>query len=73
MSFRVTPKPEYHVGRSWWPHHSVEDACPCPKAACGLVVLSQAREDCPEHGFHKGKSLREIHPAHLCPALTEEP
>lgn len=57
---------EYHVGRSWWPSHHLEDGCPCPKAECGLVVMSGALPDCPEHAWFAGKSLREVHKAEDC-------
>lgn len=63
----------FHIGRSW-SGHPLEDACPCPKAPCGLVDMDQTEEACLEHPAERGKSIRQSHPASECPAAapTEE-
>ncbi|UTQ77843.1 hypothetical protein [Mycolicibacterium phage Kashi_SSH1] len=53
-----------HIGRSWV-NHPVEDACPCPKAPCGLVIANQAV--CDEHRLDGGKTMRQGHSADQCP------
>lgn len=57
----------WHTGRSW-KDHPIEDACPCKQEACGLVDLDSASPECTEHGLSSPKSMRQSHPAHLCPA-----
>lgn len=51
---------ETHIGRSWHGHR-LEDECPCPKAACGLVIADFVRLDCPEHAWTATKTIRQIH------------
>lgn len=60
------PLPDHHIGRSWTTHE-IEDNCPCPKAACGLVVLREATAECQEHHWSGSKSIRQSHPAGDCP------
>jgi hypothetical protein len=60
-----------HVGRSFQ-GHPLEDACPCPQEACGLIAMDKADPDCPEHGFHKAKTLRQAHLAEQCPDAKAE-
>lgn len=55
-----------HMGRSWWPQHFLEDECPCPKEPCGLVDMEKAVPECPEHWFHRAKSMREFHDEEHC-------
>lgn len=55
----------WHHGRAWT-GHEVEDACPCPQEACGLV--STPDPDCPEHALVAAKSIRQSHTAENCPA-----
>lgn len=61
----------YHVGRSWT-GHELEDACPCPQESCGLVALPGQNNDCPQHGFTAGKTMRQAHRAEDCPGKKEE-
>lgn len=62
------PIPVFHIGRSW-AGTAIEDACPCPKAPCGLVDGAQPRHpDCTEHTFTQ--SIRQGHAASACPAVT---
>lgn len=56
-----------HVGRSW-SGHGLEDGCPCPKAACGLVVGATVDAACPQHALATGKTIRQTHAAEQCPA-----
>jgi hypothetical protein len=58
-----------HIGRSWWPGKWIENACPCPKAPCGLVIGGQALEECLDHWWGATKSMREIHTDENCPGL----
>lgn len=63
------PLPDHHIGRSWTTHE-IEDACPCAKAPCGLVVQREATEECREHHWSAAKSIRQSHSADRCPAAT---
>lgn len=55
-----------HVGRSWT-GTELEDACPCPKQPCGLVVPAEAAEECTQHPPKRVKTIRQAHPADRCP------
>lgn len=57
---------DWHIGR-WSDGHQLEDACPCPKAPCGLVIRQQAI--CEEHALTAGKAMRQGHPATHCPGI----
>lgn len=56
-----------HVGRSW-NGHPLEDQCPCVKAACGLVA--EVNDMCGQHGVMASKTMRQIHHARDCEAVT---
>lgn len=58
-----------HVGRSWHGHR-IEDDCPCPKAACGLVLQDTVVEACGQHHWSACQTIRQSHPADRCPADT---
>jgi len=58
-----------HFGRSW-DSHELEDACPCPKAPCGLVSRDNLNPDCDQHPTNRMKTLRQSHPADECPGPT---
>lgn len=60
---------DHHIGRSF-EGHTMEDACPCPQAACGLVTMKTALPDCPQHAFGAAKTMRQGHPDRDCPALS---
>lgn len=60
---------DYHIGRSFT-GHEIEDNCPCFKAPCGLVA--DVAPDCPQHAPEAVHTIRQSHPAFLCPALVEE-
>lgn len=56
-----------HIGRSF-AGTPLEDSCPCPKAACGLVITAGLdTSDCPEHAFRAAKTMRQGHRAEQCP------
>lgn len=55
----------WHVGRSW-NGSALEDKCPCPKEACGLVVLGRTNPECTQHPVERGRSMRQGHPAGDC-------
>lgn len=59
-----------HVGRSWTGTR-IEDECPCPKEACGLVDTARAVPECTQHPVSAMKSIRQGHFADRCPAPTE--
>lgn len=64
----------FHFGRAWT-GNAVEDACPCPQAACGLAVVDPDIE-CDQHNpsdWLGAKTMRQIHTSAECPALTESP
>lgn len=67
---RVTDPMRHHVGRSFTGHR-LEDQCPCPKEPCGLIDTRKAVGECTEHTFWAAKTIRQAHPAYLCPALAE--
>lgn len=56
-----------HIGRSWQGTR-LEDACPCPKAPCGLVIAEEAVDECAEHPWHRLKTMRQGHADDRCPA-----
>ena len=58
-----------HIGRSWT-GHQIEDACPCPKAPCGLVVFDTVDPECTEHPMERHKSMRQSHPGEHCPGAS---
>lgn len=49
----------------------MEDRCPCPKTACGLVAISNVHPDCDQHHFRHAKSMRQMHQDDRCPDLTD--
>lgn len=55
-----------HIGRSF-AGHPLEDDCPCPQEACGLIAMDKAVSDCSQHGFHKARTMRQGHLAGQCP------
>lgn len=60
----------WHTGRSFNGHH-MEDACPCPQEACGLVDFKKADAECPQHAFGASKTMRQGHMADACPGKSE--
>jgi len=60
------------MGRQWT-GHEIEDQCPCPKAPCGLVDVSQGLPDCEQHNPTNpflARTMRQMHTAEHCPAKT---
>jgi hypothetical protein len=55
----------WHVGRSF-AGHRLEDDCPCPKEACGLVNMQTVDNACPQHGFQASKTIRQGHRPEDC-------
>lgn len=62
---------KHHVGREWT-GHDMEDACECPQATCGLVILEDADPECSQHGFKFSKTMRQGHPEDRCPGRNDE-
>jgi hypothetical protein len=58
-----------HMGRAFT-GHAIEDTCPCPKTACGLITMDTADQDCPQHAFTAAKTMRQGHQERDCPALS---
>lgn len=56
-----------HIGRHFF-GTEIETDCPCPKAACGLVVENQADPNCAEHHMDHAPTIRQGHPDSQCPA-----
>jgi len=57
------------MGRAW-NGHAAEDACPCPQAACGLVVTDPAIL-CEVHNPSDpvmARTMRQLHTDDQCPA-----
>ena len=66
---------QWHIGRQWH-GHDIEDACPCPQQACGLVVIGEADPSCEQHPIGRCKTMRQGHSAADCPgraALGQDP
>lgn len=61
-----------HWGRSFGRGRWIEDKCPCPQEACGLVAVDRMREDCPEHRLEAAKTIRQMHDAQDCPGKRPE-
>lgn len=60
----------YHIGRSWV-GTTLEDACPCPKAPCGLVDSDNVSPECDQHPMSAAKTIRQSHTPEDCPfAIT---
>jgi hypothetical protein len=59
---------DMHIGRSWT-GHPLENECPCPKEPCGLIQLDRVVDTCSQHHWSRSKTIRQSHPADLCPAL----
>lgn len=57
---------QVHYGRSW-AGTTLEDACPCGKAPCGLVDSDLVSETCPEHFVGATKTIRQLHYVDKCP------
>jgi hypothetical protein len=59
-----------HFGRAWIGHR-IEDACPCPKAPCGLAVPDGMKPgSCEQHNpadVLSVKGMRQIHTDETCP------
>lgn len=62
----LTPDDIMHIGRSWT-DTPLEDACPCVKAACGLVPRNQVSPECDQHPPTACKTIRQSHRAGDCP------
>lgn len=60
----------WHMGRAW-EGHEMEDACPCPQEACGLVTTETRDANCPQHSFGASKTMRQGHAAQNCPGHSE--
>lgn len=56
----------WHVGRAW-SGNAIEDSCPCPKEACGLVDLGKTSTGCDQHPVTRAKTMRQGHEASQCP------
>ncbi|WP_282084066.1 hypothetical protein [Streptomyces tendae] len=56
-----------HVGRDFTGTR-LETDCPCPKAACGLVLADLIRPNCLVHAA--ARSMRQSHPTRNCPGGT---
>lgn len=60
-----------HIGRSFV-GHPLEDDCPCPQEACGLVDTAKAVPTCEQHGAGMAKTLRQMHFEAQCPAVKAD-
>ncbi|MCF0086656.1 MULTISPECIES: hypothetical protein [unclassified Streptomyces] len=68
----MTNQPETHLGRSFrGMSPDIETACPCPKAACGLVIREQVTKKCREHHVSAAKTIRQTHTADQCPGAPQ--
>lgn len=63
MSLFPSEYNDIHWGRRW---SGPDDECPCPRAACGLVV---GFGGCPNH--MPDKTTRQGHPASKCPSAPQ--
>ncbi|MEY9873337.1 hypothetical protein ABH931_002819 [Streptacidiphilus sp. MAP12-33] len=60
-----------HIGRCWG-DTEIEDACPCPQEACGLVDPVRADPECDQHGPGTHKTMRQGHRSDQCPGPRPE-
>lgn len=56
-----------HMGRSFVGTR-LEDQCPCPKEACGLVDMNKASPECDQHTIGSCKTMRQGHHEEDCVA-----
>lgn len=56
---------DVHVGRDW-SGSMTEDACPCEKAPCGLVIWSRIEAECKDHALRFARPLRQVHTVDEC-------
>jgi len=56
----LSDRGDWHISRHW-SATDLEDACPCPKKACGMVPLDQVAPECQEHPSTRGKTIRRAH------------
>lgn len=57
---------DLHISRTFT-GHSVEDACPCPQAPCGLVIVAAIVHTCPQHGKIGRGTILAMHEGEDCP------
>lgn len=62
----------WHVGRSFGSTH-LEDTCPCPQEACGLVARDRVDPRCPQHTATSNKTIRQAHRPDACPGVRTPP
>ncbi|SEM70374.1 hypothetical protein [Streptacidiphilus jiangxiensis] len=55
-----------HIGRAW-EDTEIENVCPCPQEACGLIDPMRAAPECDQHGPGTAKTMRQGHRADQCP------
>lgn len=55
-----------HFGRSFV-GSKLEEICPCPQEACGLIDEEKVVPECPEHPWGRIKTIRQMHKAEDCP------
>ena len=60
-----------HISRGWPGQTHIEDACPCPQEPCGMVAYSRISPECDQHPPSRSKTIRDSHPAAICPALMK--
>lgn len=63
-----------HMGRAWT-GTAAEDACPCPKAPCGLAV-SDPGVTCDQHNpadWRDARTMRQMHTSEQCPGVPASP
>ncbi|WP_042422353.1 hypothetical protein [Streptacidiphilus anmyonensis] len=63
--------PGSHIGRSF-AGTEIEDECPCPQEACGLVDPMRADPECDQHGRGARKTMRQGHRSDQCPGPRPE-
>lgn len=61
---------DMHMGRSF-SGHWLEDECPCPQEACGLVRWDRAVPECDQHGLGSTQTIRQGHQDDKCPGAAE--
>lgn len=68
----------YHIGRHWPGVYTsprlgqtLEEECPCPVEACGLVAYENIDPNCPQHSIEAAQTIRSSHPAKDCPGARK--
>lgn len=59
---------DWHISRKWFGSDADMAGCICTILPCGFVSAGADNvNECPQHGFDSGKTLRRMHTDQECP------